>query len=145
MITKCLLGMAALFLLTSGCAMVGPDYVKPPAREPKQWIEKEAPQIKSEPTELGEWWKLFNDPVLDKLIATAYNQNLTLRISGIRILQARAQLGIATGTLYPQVQRGARRVHSHQLKRKPRRNFPQKSSSHPAWFSLKLVRVYAPA
>jgi NodT family efflux transporter outer membrane factor (OMF) lipoprotein len=86
--------------------MVGPDYVKPPAREPKQWIEKEAPQIKSEPTELGEWWKLFNDPVLDKLIATAYNQNLTLRISGIRILQARAQLGIATGTLYPQVQRG---------------------------------------
>jgi len=105
--TKCLLGLTALVLLASGCAMVGPDYVKPPAPEPKEWIEKEDPQIKSEPTDFGKWWTLFNDPVLDGLIETAYKQNLPLRIAGIRILQARAVLGIATGTLYPQQQAGS--------------------------------------
>jgi NodT family efflux transporter outer membrane factor (OMF) lipoprotein len=99
------LALTAFFLLTSGCAMVGPDYVKPTVQAPEEWIEKADPQIKSEPTELGEWWKLFNDPVLDNLIETAYAQNLTLRIAGIRILEARAQLGIAIGTLYPQQQR----------------------------------------
>jgi NodT family efflux transporter outer membrane factor (OMF) lipoprotein len=104
MIKRCLLGLTSLALLTSGCAMVGPDYVKPTIVEPKEWIEKADPQIKSEPAEFGQWWKLFNDPVLDSLIETAYAQNLTLRIAGIRILEARAQLGIAIGTLYPQQQ-----------------------------------------
>jgi len=87
--------------------MVGPDYVKPPVPGPKQWLEKEDPQIKSEPTDLGKWWTIFNDPVLDSLIETAYRQNLPLRIAGVRILQARAQLGIATGSLYPQKQAGS--------------------------------------
>ena len=107
MFTNCILGLTALVLLASGCAMVGPDYVKPPAPEPKEWIEKEDPQIKSEPTDFSKWWTLFNDPVLDSLIETAYKQNLPLRIAGIRILQARAVLGIATGTLYPQQQAGS--------------------------------------
>jgi NodT family efflux transporter outer membrane factor (OMF) lipoprotein len=104
--SKSLLGLIALVFLTGGCAMVGPNYVKPPVQEPKEWMEKEDPQIKSEPTDFGEWWKLFNDPVLDSLIETAYQQNLPLRIAGIRILEARARLGIATGTLYPQQQVG---------------------------------------
>src|SRR5262249_42626806 len=34
----------------------------------------------------------------------AYEQNLTLRSAGIRVLEARAQLGIAIGELYPQKQ-----------------------------------------
>ena len=106
MFTKSLLGLMAIFLLAGGCAMVGPDYVKPPAPEPKEWMDKEDPKIKSETRDFGEWWRLFNDPVLDSLIETAYTQNLPLRIAGIRILEARAQLGIATGNLYPQLQQG---------------------------------------
>ncbi len=35
---------------------------------------------------------------------TAYGQNLTLQAAGVRVLQARAQLGIAVGDLYPQTQ-----------------------------------------
>jgi NodT family efflux transporter outer membrane factor (OMF) lipoprotein len=42
--------------------------------------------------------------VLDSLIGSAYQQNLTLREAGTRVLQARAQLGIAVGNFFPQTQ-----------------------------------------
>jgi NodT family efflux transporter outer membrane factor (OMF) lipoprotein len=47
---------------------------------------------------------VFNDQTLNGLIQTAYQQNLTLREAGARILEARAQLGIARGNLFPQEQ-----------------------------------------
>ena len=42
------------------------------------------------------WWTIFNDPVLNKLVETAYGQNLTLREAGFRVLKNRAML---TGTI----------------------------------------------
>ena len=42
--------------------------------------------------------------MLDRLIALAYHNNPDLKIAGLRVLEARAQLGIAAGTPYPQVQ-----------------------------------------
>jgi outer membrane protein TolC len=104
----CLIGMIPLLLLFGGCAMVGPDYVKPPlAPEQKNWIEQADPKIKAEPTDLANWWLVFDDPVLNSLVEQAYQQNLPLRIAGLRILEARAQLGIASGLLYPQQQQGS--------------------------------------
>ncbi len=93
----------AMAIFLSGCA-VGPDYVRPSASVSPGWIEKENPRIKSEPADLSAWWTVFQDPVLDRLIKLAYAQNLDLRITGIRILEARARLGIAVGNQYPQVQ-----------------------------------------
>ncbi|UCB49711.1 MAG: TolC family protein, partial [Deltaproteobacteria bacterium] len=101
----CLIGITGLIVFFSGCA-VGPDYIKPSAPEPKAWIEKEDPKIKSEPTDFSQWWTVFDDSALNTLIQKAYEQNLDLRAAGIRILEARAQLGIATGSLYPQQQQG---------------------------------------
>ena len=93
-----------LSLMISGCAMVGPDYVKPTAPEPEKWLEDEDPQIKSEMADFSQWWTGFNDPILNKLVESAYEQNLPLQIAGLRILEARAQLGIAVGFQYPQQQ-----------------------------------------
>ena len=45
----------------------------------------------------------FNDPTLDRLVELAYQQNLPLQIAGLRIVEARAQLGVATGQQYPQI------------------------------------------
>ena len=42
--------------------------------------------------------------MLDRLIELAYQNNPDLKIAGLRVLEARAQLGIAVGTPYPQVQ-----------------------------------------
>lgn len=92
-----------LTLLFTGCA-TGPDYIKPKAQEPEKWIKESDPAINTESTDLSKWWTVFNDPALDSLIIKACNQNLPLRIAGIRILEARAQLGIAFGNIFPQQQ-----------------------------------------
>ena len=97
--------IAAIFL-TTGCTMVGPDFVKPEAPVKKEWLEARDPEIKTEASDYKNWWAVFNDPVLNNLVETAYQQNLPLQISGLRILQARAQLGVVVGNLYPQLQQG---------------------------------------
>jgi NodT family efflux transporter outer membrane factor (OMF) lipoprotein len=96
--------LCAVFVL-HGCA-VGPDYVKPTVPEPKQWLEEGNPKVEVEDADFTTWWKVFDDPVLDSLVESAYMQNLDLQLAGIRILQARAQLGVAIGSLYPQQQSG---------------------------------------
>jgi NodT family efflux transporter outer membrane factor (OMF) lipoprotein len=60
--------------------------------------------LRKESGDLSKWWGVFKDPVLDWLICNAFQQNLSLREAGTRVLQARAQLGIATGGLFPQTQ-----------------------------------------
>jgi outer membrane protein TolC len=60
--------------------------------------------VNDQSAELAQWWTAFNDPVLNSLVEQAYQQNLTLRIAGLRILEARANLGIAIGSKYPQTQ-----------------------------------------
>jgi len=100
------LGLLIVSLVLSGCAMVGPDYVKPKAPEPEQWLESNDPDIKSQDADFSQWWTVFKDPVLDNLVQAAYQQNLSLQIAGLRIYEARAQLGIAFGFQYPQTQQG---------------------------------------
>jgi NodT family efflux transporter outer membrane factor (OMF) lipoprotein len=95
--------LVIIILLFSGCA-VGPDFVRPDAPSEEEWIDSDVPQIKTEPADLTDWWKVFNDPTLDSLIETAYEQNLPLHIAGLRIMEARAQLGVAIGNQYPQLQ-----------------------------------------
>lgn len=95
--------MAAILLLC-GCAAVGPDFVRPTATMNDEWVEAVGPRIKREPADLTDWWTVLNDPVLDSLVEMAYKENLPLRVAGVRILQARAQLGFAIGTQYPQLQ-----------------------------------------
>lgn len=104
------LSLALLFalisatLLSSGCATVGPNFEKPSAPVARTWIDQEDPKVKSEPADLSKWWTVFNDPTLDALIERAYTQNPGLQIAGLRILEARAQLGIAIGNQFPQQQ-----------------------------------------
>jgi NodT family efflux transporter outer membrane factor (OMF) lipoprotein len=83
---------------------VGPNYSPPPAPVASQWIDYADPRVKSEEQQLCQWWSVFNDPILNRLIQTAYQQNLSLREAGARILEARAQLGIARGNIFPQEQ-----------------------------------------
>src|SRR4029077_5519853 len=51
-----------------------------------------------------QWWRNFNDPVLVGLVAEAQRLNPGVRTAGARILEARAQAGIARSTLFPQLQ-----------------------------------------
>ena len=90
-------------LLVSACTTVGPDFVQPEAELPLAWQTSPA-GLKATEYELVNWWEAFNDPALDNLVNLAHQQNLTLELAGLRVLESRAQLGIATGAQYPQQQ-----------------------------------------
>lgn len=96
---------AILVLWLGGCTMLGPDFQTPEAQIPETWSEQDDGLFQKPSTDESiAWWTQFNDPVLDKLVQTAYEQNLSLRSAGIRIMEARAQLGLVKGNLYPQSQ-----------------------------------------
>jgi NodT family efflux transporter outer membrane factor (OMF) lipoprotein len=106
--------LASAVVLAAGCITtgpldyvhngfkVGPNYCKPPAPVPDDWIEATDPKVENR--HLQDWWAVFNDPTLNSLIDTAYAQNLTLRIAGTRVLEARAQQAIAVGSIFPETQ-----------------------------------------
>ena len=91
--------------------MVGPNFQTPQTPEVTQWVSANqliadtGSGMTSRSAPVANWWQTFRDPVLDQLVEDAYSQNLSLQIAGARVFQARAQLGIATGELYPQQQR----------------------------------------
>lgn len=81
---------------------VGPDYCKPPAPVADNWINADEESVENR--HIVNWWTVFDDPTLNELIETAYQQNLSLRAAGTRVLQARAQQSIAVGNIFPQSQ-----------------------------------------
>jgi NodT family efflux transporter outer membrane factor (OMF) lipoprotein len=89
-----------------GCMRVGPDFQ--PQHEP--WVEnwrstaiEQASETRPQP-DVQQWWKVFADPSLEHLIAEADAHNAGLQIAGLRVMEARAQLGIAESGRYPQAQ-----------------------------------------
>lgn len=96
--------LSGLLMLTSGCMKVGPDFTPPAASVADSWLGTQDPELTVKSDQYTDWWTVFKDPVLDSLISEAHRQNLGLQVAGLRILEARAQLGIATGNLYPQQQ-----------------------------------------
>ncbi|MGE8186120.1 efflux transporter outer membrane subunit [Pseudomonas sp. NPDC086278] len=96
-------------LALGGCVQLGPDFQKP--AEP--WVDhwdtaavEQSSQRGANP-DLRQWWQVFNDPLLNQLIADADAHNSSLKIVGLRVMQARAQLGIAQSGLYPQLQQAS--------------------------------------
>lgn len=84
--------------------MVGPDYQTPSARVEARYSEGSAASTNAPWAADGYWWRSFNDPVLNGLIETAYSNNLSLQVAGVRVLEARAQLNASIGNLFPQQQ-----------------------------------------
>jgi len=95
---------AIALLLLCGCVKVGPDFKRPEAEVSANWLESGDLRVSTSAAEYREWWKIFNDPALDRIIELAYSRNLSLKAAGVRVLEARAQLGIAVGNFFPQTQ-----------------------------------------
>jgi NodT family efflux transporter outer membrane factor (OMF) lipoprotein len=90
-------------LAFSGC-MVGPDFKRPKVTVSENWLETGDRRVSTESATYRSWWTVFKDPALERLVELAYRENLSLRQAGVRVLQARAQLGIAIGDVFPQTQ-----------------------------------------
>ncbi|MGI9491621.1 MAG: efflux transporter outer membrane subunit [Geminicoccaceae bacterium] len=98
--------LGPILLSIAGCTTVGPDFVTPTAPSSDAWIDDDDPSFKleTEAQDYPKWWETFDDPVLNSLVERAYEQNLTLQVAGLRILESRALLGVAVGEQYPQNQ-----------------------------------------
>ena len=87
-------------IAAAGGCMVGPRYVRPPI-EPPASFKSPAPSGDQQVPE--EWWRLYGDADLDRLIATANASNQTLRIAVARVDEARALARIAASYRYPTI------------------------------------------
>ncbi len=82
---------------------VGPDYARPAAPVNGDWIEQD-PAIVRQPIDNLNYWHAFQDPVLERLIHTAYQNNLQVKTAVFRVVQTRHQLAATRGDFWPQSQ-----------------------------------------
>jgi NodT family efflux transporter outer membrane factor (OMF) lipoprotein len=97
------LALASLSALALSACAVGPDYVAPPPRSASSGPFLSADRPAFAPTALpADWWRLYNDPVLDGLVADALAANTDLRQALARVERARASLRGARADRLPQ-------------------------------------------
>ncbi|TRW14943.1 efflux transporter outer membrane subunit [Glacieibacterium frigidum] len=93
-------------LVLAACA-TGPDYVRPAATAAAQAPFVSLSPAVSTAAAADDWWRLYNDPVLDGLIADALAANTDIRVAVERLAQARATLREVRGDRLPQASAGA--------------------------------------
>src|SRR5262249_16891075 len=81
------LGTGGSALLTRRCE-VGPDYKEPETKSQGSY-EAGAPGAVPDPV-VVEWWRSFQDPVLDRLIDRAITGNRDVRTAAALLREARA-------------------------------------------------------
>ena len=102
-------GLVGISFLLTACA-VGPDYHRPEMNEPVQW---QAPlPHDGETSNLVDWWKQFDDPLVAELIAIAERDSPTLDQALARIRQSRASVTVARSSLYPGLDLNASKTRS---------------------------------
>ena len=83
--------------LLTACA-VGPRYATPRIDAAAQWMT----DANAAPIELN-WWRSFNDPLLDELVQSAVSSNPDLKEAQARLWEARADRAAAMGQQLPQL------------------------------------------
>lgn len=91
--------VAVAACMISGC-MVGPDYTRPAVDAPKTFIYEPSDAADTANTQ---WWKQFDDPVLDALIVEALAHNLNVKVAAANVDQAAGVLTQTRSGLFPQV------------------------------------------
>lgn len=86
-------------LLLSGCAWLAPDYERPMLDVPEKWMAEADGNDNA--VKLKDWWKEYNDPILQKLIDEALAGNGDLAVAAARVQQAQAQYNYAFGNQFP--------------------------------------------
>ncbi len=94
-------------LALSACA-AGPDYVAPIAPQTSSGpFLSQSGAVSTAPV-ATDWWKLYNDPVLDGLIQDALTANTDIRVAVAHLEKARAALSGARADKLPQTPGRAR-------------------------------------
>ena len=109
-----MLSLKALLLPASAmalaaCAAVGPNHATPPVPASAQanFVSSNFASV-SEGAVRDDWWRLYNDPVLDGLVRQALDANKDIAVATANIAVARANLRGARSERLPQTGVGAR-------------------------------------
>ncbi|MDV3258536.1 MAG: TolC family protein [Sphingomonas sp.] len=100
--------LSRILTITSALALAacatGPDYVQPETRAAAAgpFVSAVAPAVQGIAPARDNWWRLYEDPVLDQLIADALGGSTDIRIAVARLAKARAALGEARVDRLPQ-------------------------------------------
>lgn len=94
----CLLA-AALFM--TGC-QIWPDYLRPKLELPDRYAEAAQNNQDSLPI-ANDWWKLYQDPILNELMEKALQNNKDIKLAVARIEEADAYMREVGAFLLPQV------------------------------------------
>lgn len=88
-----------------GCTVVGPDYVKPATELAPlhNAVAIEARPVSGSAPALDQWWLGFHDTELTRIVERAIAQNLDLKASMERVVQARNAANVADANLLPTV------------------------------------------
>src|SRR5262252_7418734 len=110
------LAIVTLAALLAACAGVGPEYVKPEVDLPAGW--RDAPPDGAKVQEV-DWWKVYEDPVLDRLVSEALARNANVALAAARVEEARAIVGVTAADQQPQVSASADRRRTQFSQRAP--------------------------
>lgn len=95
----------------SSCSLV-PDYLRPESPAPERYQYQQEKVTTATPTS---WKQFFTEPQLQSLIDTALQNNRDLRITALRIEEARAQYGVQRADRLPTVNANASYDRSKQI------------------------------
>jgi NodT family efflux transporter outer membrane factor (OMF) lipoprotein len=108
-----MIAAASLLIFAAGCMTVGPDYRRPTAPAPADWLEAGSgrtdprsqwtPATPRDPAADDRWWLLFSDPTLDRLVESIDLSNQNIRVAQAQYRQAVALLAQARAGLLPTV------------------------------------------
>jgi NodT family efflux transporter outer membrane factor (OMF) lipoprotein len=106
------LTLTALAAALAACTTVGPDYHVPKEAVVKRdaanarFMGAAEQAFKSEPLP-ADWWRLYQDPVLDKLVAKAFAENADLRVAAANLERSHAVLEEVEEKKRPEVEMSA--------------------------------------
>jgi NodT family efflux transporter outer membrane factor (OMF) lipoprotein len=99
---SCALVLLLAFDILGGCA-VGPDYHPPtPADGADAALISRTPTAETTAEPPDEWWRLYHDARLDRLLQEAFTANTDLKAAEANLSAARAMLEAAKSGRYPQ-------------------------------------------
>lgn len=96
--------VVAISLLAASCT-VGPNYTRPPIEMPEVHRDVTVAANTPGPESLADlqWFDVFKDEALTRIVNTALQQNFDVRIAAERVLQAREQFRIVGADRFPAV------------------------------------------
>jgi len=99
-----IIGGLLLTALLPGCMLMGPDYQRPTFSLPAIFSSDDVAAADQAPISAeSPWWELYQDPVLNDLVAQALENNTDIKIAVARIEEADAFLREVGAALFPQV------------------------------------------